>query len=205
MEKISNVALGLGFGWVFKTMCRQGLGSVRVRNPNETLIINQVFQRVVRVFSTTFCFFPGHKNFQNCEHRNSQTTNDLKLHQVGFRAELIEEKTCLPLILTLIVRKIVEFHEIFAKSHEIHIYQGFFKFNRQGLGFRQGTKFEICWGLGCVRLGSLMRVHALRHVPNISPNPLFQKGLFQQTERHKLVFQVTYVKERDLSISESVY
>ena len=22
MEKISNVALGLGFGWVFKTMCR---------------------------------------------------------------------------------------------------------------------------------------------------------------------------------------
>ena len=205
MEKISNVALGLGFGWVFKTMCRQGLGSVGVRNPNETLIINQVFQRVVRVFSTTFCFFPGHKKFQNCEHRNSQTTNDLKLHQVGFRAELIEEKTCLPLILTLIVRKIVEFHEIFAKSHEIHIYQGFFKFNRQGLGFRQGTEFEICWGLGCVRLGSLMRVHALRHVPNISPNPLFQKGLFQQTERHKLVFQVTYVKERDLSISESVY
>ena len=163
MEKISNVALGLGFGWVFKTMCRQGLGSVRVRNPNETLIINQVFQRVVRVFSTTFCFFPGHKNFQNCERRNSQTTNDLKLHKVGFRAELIEEKTCLSLILTLIVRKIVEFHEIFAKSHGIHNYQGFFKFNRQGLGFRQGTEFEICWGLGqSCELGRRKRRFSLR-------------------------------------------
>jgi len=43
----------------------------------------------------------------------------------------------------------------------------------------EGDEFEIRWGLGCVRLRVLMRVEALRHVPDFGQKPNGHKAHFQ--------------------------